>query len=284
MDQFICTYYILALSTGIFCLGCLFTTALNNKNEAIRLYFYFYMAFSVFMLATVVRAVIQTEGNSGLTTDIIALLQFLAIFSSLYILACLINKVLLVPAARKINILLLFVTLAAFVLNVLDQFAFEVGVDEVYDVGMLVYCLAMYLKFRKNVINENLKKAMKYTFWSTLVFIPGIVIDEIILSRGFTLHIVPVFFACIGIYSVYWFRKMNNSIQNNKYPMPKDLIQRMGITDREAEVMELLLKGNSYKMIADQLVISISTVRTHVTNLYKKASVNSRYELYNLFD
>ncbi|HEX2945248.1 MAG TPA: LuxR C-terminal-related transcriptional regulator [Clostridia bacterium] len=276
MDQLISVYYIFALSSGIFCLGCLFTTARDNKNEAVRLYFLFYSAFSAFMLATVLRAYLQNP--------IFTLLQFFTVFSSLYILACLINKVLLVPAATKINILLLCVTLAAFVLSVLDQFYLGVGADEASYAVMLIYYLGAYIKFRKNVINENLKKAMKHTFWSMLLFVPGIALDEIILSGGSNLRIVPVFYACIGIYSVLSFLKISDSIQNNKYMVPEDLIRRFGITDREAEVMELLLKGLSYNKIADQLVISISTVRTHVTNLYKKVSVNSRYELYNLFE
>lgn len=283
MDQLIFTYYILALSAGVFCLGCLFNIALSNKNEAIRLYFLFYTAFSIFMLATVLIAYLQTLDGMKFTADILALLQFLAIYSSLYIFACLINKVLLVPAAKKINVLLLCVMLAAFVLSVLDQFTFDAVMDEAAYVVMLVYYLSAYIKFRKNVINENLKKAMQYTFWNMLLFIPGIVADEIILSKGSNLRIVPVFYACVGIYSVLSLQKISNSNQN-KYAVSKDLIQRFGITEREAEVMELLLKGHSYSKIADQLVISISTVRTHVTNLYKKASVSSRYELYNLFE
>ncbi|HEX2974946.1 MAG TPA: hypothetical protein VHO68_03335, partial [Bacteroidales bacterium] len=125
LDQLIFTYYILALSAGVFCLGCLFNIALSNKNEAIRLYFLFYTAFSIFMLATVLIAYLQTLDGMKFTADILALLQFLAIYSSLYIFACLINKVLLVTAAKKINVLLLCVMLAAFVLSVLDQFTFD---------------------------------------------------------------------------------------------------------------------------------------------------------------
>ncbi len=46
------------------------------------------------------------------------------------------------------------------------------------------------------------------------------------------------------------------------------------ITPREKEILELLVKGNSYKMIADKSQISIDTVKKHLTNIYNKLHVH----------
>lgn len=46
------------------------------------------------------------------------------------------------------------------------------------------------------------------------------------------------------------------------------------LTSREKEVLELLVKGNSYKMIADKSKISIDTVKKHLQNIYHKLHVN----------
>jgi len=50
------------------------------------------------------------------------------------------------------------------------------------------------------------------------------------------------------------------------------------LTKREQEVLDLLCKGKSYKVIADELFISPDTVRYHLKNIYKKLQVNSKYE------
>ena len=51
-----------------------------------------------------------------------------------------------------------------------------------------------------------------------------------------------------------------------------------GLTPREEEVLQMLIKGNSYKMIAAHLDISVNTVRNHLHNVYEKLHVNSATE------
>jgi DNA-binding NarL/FixJ family response regulator len=50
------------------------------------------------------------------------------------------------------------------------------------------------------------------------------------------------------------------------------------LTDREQEILALLVAGNSYKMIAAALRISIDTVRSHIKNIYEKLHVHSQTE------
>jgi DNA-binding NarL/FixJ family response regulator len=48
------------------------------------------------------------------------------------------------------------------------------------------------------------------------------------------------------------------------------------LAPREAEVLHLLAKGRPYKQIADELELSIGTVRTYIRRLYGKLNVNCR--------
>jgi ATP/maltotriose-dependent transcriptional regulator MalT len=48
------------------------------------------------------------------------------------------------------------------------------------------------------------------------------------------------------------------------------------LTAREVEVLELIRAGNSNQDIADQLFISIPTVKRHISNIYAKLGVKSR--------
>jgi len=56
-------------------------------------------------------------------------------------------------------------------------------------------------------------------------------------------------------------------------------IERLGLSEREREVVALVLEGRSNKEIADQLFVSLATVKTHLYRIYRKASVPSRYGL-----
>jgi DNA-binding NarL/FixJ family response regulator len=47
------------------------------------------------------------------------------------------------------------------------------------------------------------------------------------------------------------------------------------LSARETETLEYVVKGYSYKMIADELFITVETVRSHVKKIYKKLQVNS---------
>lgn len=50
------------------------------------------------------------------------------------------------------------------------------------------------------------------------------------------------------------------------------------LSEREKEVLSCLVKGMSYKLVADELSISIDTVRGHIRKIYEKLHVNSKSE------
>ena len=54
-------------------------------------------------------------------------------------------------------------------------------------------------------------------------------------------------------------------------------LKNLELTNREFEILQLIAKGHSNSKIADQLFLSISTIKTHVSNLFVKMNVNSRY-------
>jgi DNA-binding NarL/FixJ family response regulator len=55
------------------------------------------------------------------------------------------------------------------------------------------------------------------------------------------------------------------------------------LTLREKEILNLLAKGQLNKEVANQLEISIGTVRKHIQNIYEKLHVNTRVEAINLY-
>lgn len=63
------------------------------------------------------------------------------------------------------------------------------------------------------------------------------------------------------------FSQLNN-VQSEDY----------NLSDREKQVLQLLVDGYSYKMIASEMFISIDTVRSHIKKIYEKLHVNSKSE------
>jgi DNA-binding NarL/FixJ family response regulator len=54
--------------------------------------------------------------------------------------------------------------------------------------------------------------------------------------------------------------------------------QGYNLSDREKEILRSLALGNSFKMIAGDLGISLETVRTHIKKIYEKLHVHSQVE------
>jgi DNA-binding NarL/FixJ family response regulator len=54
--------------------------------------------------------------------------------------------------------------------------------------------------------------------------------------------------------------------------------EKIDLSEREKEILTLLVKGKSYKMIAADCFISIDTVNSHIKNIYEKLHVHSKSE------
>jgi DNA-binding NarL/FixJ family response regulator len=65
--------------------------------------------------------------------------------------------------------------------------------------------------------------------------------------------------------------KMFSSMNNEKG-------EDYNLSDREKQVLQLLVEGYSYKMIAGEMFIAIDTVRSHIKKIYEKLHVNSKSE------
>jgi len=63
-----------------------------------------------------------------------------------------------------------------------------------------------------------------------------------------------------------------------------DLANKYKITKRETEVIELICQGKTNKEIADQLFISVETVKDHNYKIFQKTGVKNRTQLVNLIN
>lgn len=71
-------------------------------------------------------------------------------------------------------------------------------------------------------------------------------------------------------------RKVMELFQHQKTPITTS--ENYNLSEREKDVLRLLVDGKAYKMISDQLGISYETVRTHMKHIYEKLHVASMTE------
>ena len=67
--------------------------------------------------------------------------------------------------------------------------------------------------------------------------------------------------------------------EQQQHDLTEDLLSGSEFTDREREIMEKLLQGKPYRLVAEELFVSENTIKFHMKNIYSKLGVHNRTEL-----
>lgn len=77
----------------------------------------------------------------------------------------------------------------------------------------------------------------------------------------------------------YMSPEIARKVINHMTPRRKEEPAESILTKRQSEIVQGLVDGLSYKLIADKHDISVETVRDHIKKIYKKLQVNSKAEV-----
>jgi DNA-binding CsgD family transcriptional regulator len=97
-------------------------------------------------------------------------------------------------------------------------------------------------------------------------------------SNQWLFYIVLVVCIISVILNIFLLSKVYSKEKNSKADL-KSLL-----TKQEQNILQLLLEDKSNKDIADTLFVSLSTVKTHVNNIFRKLKVQTRDEAKSLFN
>ena len=56
------------------------------------------------------------------------------------------------------------------------------------------------------------------------------------------------------------------------------IIDKYNLTERELEVLSLLIQGYSNEVMSEKLIVSIHTVKSHIESIYQKLSVHNKVQ------
>jgi DNA-binding CsgD family transcriptional regulator len=112
----------------------------------------------------------------------------------------------------------------------------------------------------------------------------------IIFDHSFEIYIgfIAVIFTALGIWLALKLSKpkINTVVvekevyvtRNENFVLDTSLVSQLELSKRELEILSLLAQGHSNQEIATKLFVSLSTVKTHIQNLFEKLDVKRRIQ------
>jgi DNA-binding CsgD family transcriptional regulator len=157
----------------------------------------------------------------------------------------------------------------------------------------IAYAIAIGIIFYRKINDKEQKKLLRNVCIAAAVFFPGIIYNEFPIF-GYNFRVNPLLYCSFCIIFILfivriYFRDYYLTDQeidalkdNNKTYKKSNVFEKYKLSDRERDVIICVLKGYSNKRIADSLFISLSTVKTHIHNSFRKTGADTRYELIHL--
>jgi DNA-binding CsgD family transcriptional regulator len=112
----------------------------------------------------------------------------------------------------------------------------------------------------------------------------------IIFDHSFEIYIgfIAVIFTALGIWLALKLSKPKIETvvvekevyvnRNENFVLDTSLVVQLELSKRELEILSLLAQGHSNQEIAAKLFVSLSTVKTHIQNLFEKLDVKRRIQ------
>lgn len=143
----------------------------------------------------------------------------------------------------------------------------------------------------KNLLLRN-KATIVYSICLAflLFFLKWLELRFIIFDHSFEIYIgfIAIIFTALGIWLALKLSKPKIETvvvekevyvnRNENFVLNTSLISQLELSKRELEILSLLAQGHSNQEIAAKLFISLSTVKTHIQNLFEKLDVKRRIQ------
>ena len=95
-------------------------------------------------------------------------------------------------------------------------------------------------------------------------------------SIEFYVGATALIFTALGIWVGPRLARRKVIVVSPAFVLDEAALERLGISRREYEVLELMAHGHSNQEIADKLYVSVNTVKTHLANLFLKLEASRR--------
>lgn len=204
------------------------------------------------------------------------LLKFFATFGSLVFLLAPFVFLFVVPyyitndldLSRKLTVVIPFIYGIAFIVATTRAFIFKFRVKEYSDKSKFELVIAAYVAL---------------LCWVTLPVIVFFgdyqVLEHTVTNSGFL--IMTIVYIRSSIHQSQHEYKMLLASANGQSQQIESNCKNYGLTVREIEIVELIVTGQTYRQMGNNLNISQKTVARHVSNIFAKVQVSNKVEMIN---
>lgn len=142
--------------------------------------------------------------------------------------------------------------------------------------------------FLKNIFRKTRYFALYGLLMAVLIFaLKWLQWKFVLVDNSLDIYIglIAVLFTGLGVWGAFQIAKQKVKtvvVEKEIYIHPTDFVpneaglEKLHLSNREYEVLQLISKGHSNAEIAQELFLSLSTVKTHVSSLLVKMDVKSR--------
>jgi len=300
MSQFILLTYAISLIFGLITIGASGALALWTRKKSLLLSFLFYLAYTFDMFAEIIHKYILInipfwwEKLSLIWNPVMIFSRFFLLFAILISTHCLLFR-----GCRKRSVFIysLFTAVCSLISliiyinsgqsetleNSIPDYIYFVLIPIILTIGVIhIYRSKQIVSEFLNQLEYSLTKKVFVTF---LLSSPLIINDDLIFLKS-TFKFAPLVYTLISLLLLYCIIRLFLSFRisyGSNDPANSTEFEKYGISEREKEIILLVLKGYSNKQISEKLFISLSTVKSHIYTIFKKMNVKTRFELMQAF-
>lgn len=286
-------YFLVTLLVGAFSIGQSSIILIKHpRDRVVRSYIIFMGLITIKLFTWVAYSYLGMFDNPRGVSAIIILTADISILLTIWAIPRFIHSFFKVTFGKWIDYAALVVAALLIIQNLIlnyyqgpkPEFLGRTELFSFLSLAIIVYCIVIALLYYRKLEDRIMQKIGLCIGLVSIFFIPAFVIDYLFFqfSMKYTLF-TPLFYITWNLFAFYftiryYLMRPRNEFSDN--PMPtEEFYEAYKISSREREIIPLLLKGLSNRDIADKAFISLSTVKTHIYNIYRKVGVKSRFQL-----
>lgn len=286
MSHFLFFVMTICMIIGIATLTFTILTYFKIREKFIITVFLFYISLTLPPIYEIISIYFNLSDTNFFINNL-NLFHFISIvltYLSLFFIIYLTNSIVDIKHNKLVNSLCLLAVISCLVLSYFSstfvKTDLNIYVSTYYKYSWLdysqvipvLYLASLFIiryKLKKELFKSWLGKRLSLTI---LISIPFLLIDIFKLVSNL-FFFLPLIYIGISVQILLYLKKV--------YKIKEININNLGLTEREKELVQLIIKGQSNTEISENLHISISTVKNHIYNIYKKLNIKNRYELIN---
>jgi DNA-binding CsgD family transcriptional regulator len=301
MEDLQIAYYLSVIMVGFAVLAIAGFWAFKTKDTDLRNFCVLYALFTLVLIVSVLRQYLSLNVEGYTAETWYLLLGLDQVFSSAVIVAVIhfFLGIYQISSRKIISTVFFIALLIAFgllysplgaVFNAEEE-AIHFGIG--YNISSVWYMLSFtfaivlgygFLRRSWNTEKRNFVLGLlvfaTFGYIESLIGFPGsLQMHKVSFGQDTNFLYSSIPYVLYGLFLIVYFLNYSLPTPVGLDQLSESFLSTYNVTEREREIIQMVIQGKSNADIANELVISLATVKTHLHNIYQKVGVDSRYDL-----